>query len=232
MANYIIRINDDPCGLNFGGTVMPALKSWNFTPYSNSGATMTHLENTYQGANKNFLLAKGTNITNENGDLNGTLELKFQCLDMLKNRSFNRLSGIQIEGFPLGLGVGKQINLPAQYVTNLNSRNIIYNVPIGKKIKIQLIGGFGNVRYANTSDSSIARINKNVAFEVFNYQPQLKNLNNSTKQIDGGEIIVDRNLGEGEHIFEIEAFGLGEAHILFRDMAGSIDINSFNSLFS
>jgi hypothetical protein len=221
MEEFLIRINQDPCGLGFQGRVMPALKEWSFTPYPSSAAQMTHLENTAQGVNRNFLLAVGKNLINENGEINGTLQLKFQCLDMLKDRSFNRLTAIQIEGYPLGLGVGKESGLPPQFVTNLNSKSTFYNIPVGKKIKIQLMGGFGNVRYANTSDSRIVKINKSVQFEEFNYQPQLKNLNNTSYQINKGSFIVDRGLGEGNHIFTIEALSVGEAAIIFRDMVGS-----------
>ena len=139
MDKFLVRINQDPCGLNFQGRVMPALRDWNFTPYQSSAAQMTHLENTAQGANKNFLFARGKNLINENGEINGTLQLKFQCLDMLKDRSFNRLTAIQIGGFPLGLGIGKEASLPPQFVSNLNSKSTFYNVPVGKKIKIQVI---------------------------------------------------------------------------------------------
>lgn len=221
MDKFLVRINQDPCGLNFQGRVMPALRDWNFTPYQSSAAQMTHLENTAQGVNKNFLFARGKNLINENGEINGTLQLKFQCLDMLKDRSFNRLTAIQIGGFPLGLGIGKEASLPPQFVSNLNSKSTFYNVPVGKKIKIQVIGGFGNVRYANTSDSNILKINKLTTFEDLRYQPHLKNINSTSYQIDSGSIIVDRGLGEGEHIFEIETMSVGEAVAIFRDMVGS-----------
>lgn len=217
MSYYLIRINESPCL----GDAMPALREWTFTPFPSSAASMNSLENTAQGVATNYLLAEGENLINENGELNGTLSFKIQCLNMKKDKSFNRLQAIQIEGFPLGLGVGNYSTVPNSLSVNEDSISKYFNVPVGKKFKIQLIGGFGSVRYVNVSNDSVVKPDKKISFEQSNYQPQLKGLNDTQNQIDRNQVIVDRNLGEGKHIFTFEALSVGSVAVLFRDMKGS-----------
>ena len=218
MKNYIITLTEDPCNLDWQGTSIRKIVDWEFRPWLNSGAKIETIENFFDGNSLKKLFVRGDYVLDQNGSLNGELSLNFECVDMVKNQSFNRLGLIQIEGYALGINSGNYKNVPANNSINLDSKSFYYDIPVGETIKIQLIGGFGHVRYVHVSDKNVINVDKLVAFEDADYQPQMKNLNSTQEQINLNFVKVDRPLGQGKHIFTIKTKSIGKGSIIFQDM--------------
>lgn len=215
MSQYFLRLAQDPCSLNFSSNSVRKLVEWNFTP--NGSAVMNKLE----VHSTRFLWAEGSDLINSSdGSLNGTLDLKFQCLDAKKG-NFNKLSAIQIEGYAIGVNSWSSSSVvEAATVKSTNIEKTFY-LPLGESIKIQLVGGIGSVRFANSSEKEVISLSKTSSFETANYKPELRGLNDTNEQINLGIVEVDRSLGSGAHIFTLTANQVGKSSVLFMDMASS-----------
>mgnify|MGYP007000088790 len=67
-------------------------------------------------------------------------------------------------------------------------------------------------------NSKILKTNGPVLIENFDFRPEMKTL--APQQVQSGDFVVDRDLGEGFHISEIEAVGIGRSLVTFTDEAG------------
>jgi hypothetical protein len=216
MAEFFLRLAEDPCGSNFSVNQSRKLTEWTFA--GTNGATITHLE-MHQAP---WLWAEGENLRATDGTLNGTLSLKFQCFDAFKDVNVNRLSAIQIDGYALGINSWNYTSTPnAKNVKNNNIEKTFY-LPLGEEIKIQLVGGYESWRFARSSNSDVIKLNKNFSIADAKNKPQLKNANNTSEMINRGIISVDHRLGSSPHIYTLTANKLGSSSITFQDQANGI----------
>lgn len=228
MAEYIFRFNQNCCPagkINF-------VTSYSFTASVGSGAVINSVENTVYGGNvTEFILIKGTNVVNGAGEIDGSLEVDIQCLDWCTLSFLNNLFPVQVNGFGLAIQSLTTVVAVAGGNCLIGAGNRFVQlkadaVPLNKKIKVQLMGGMGNIRFARTDDQNVVKLDKFIAFEDANYRPEMKTL--GIGQVDGGDYVVDRDLGAGAHIFELEAVGIGTTKVTFSDEAGCFYIMAFD----
>jgi len=226
--DYIFRFNEHCCP--FGK--VNYVNSFVFTPNGGTGASITSIENTiYAGNVTEYILIKGTNVVDEFGELNGDLTVDIQCLDWCKLSFWNNLFPVQVNGFGLGIASTTTVLAVAGGNCLIGAGNRLVQlrgdaVPLGKKIQVQLFGGIGAVRFANVDDRKIIGLDKFVAFEDANFRPEMRAL--APNQVEDGDFIVDRDLGQGAHIFNLEAVGIGTTKVTFTDESGCFYLMAFD----
>lgn len=228
MAEYIFRFNQNCCPagrINY-------VTNFTFTPNGGSGAVINSVENTVYGGNvTDFVIIDGENVVDEFGEINGNLEVDIQCLDWCTLSFLNNLFPVQINGFGLGIQSLTTVTAVAGGNCLIGTGNRFVQlradaIPLNKKIMVQLMGGMGNIRFANTDDPKVIKIDKFIAFESANYRPEMKAM--GPTQASRGDYIVDRDLGKGAHRFELEAVGIGTTKVTFTDEAGCFYIMAFD----
>ena len=220
MAEYILKFNEECCPANKVNYV----NSFTFTPNVGTGATITSLENTiFAGNVTDYVRIIGNNVVDDSGNINGTLDVNIQCLDWCELSFWNNLFPVQIGGFALVIPTPARVLAFAGGNCIIGRGNQLVRVapmalPLGEKVKIQLMGGVGNVRFVRAENSKILKTNNPVLIENFDFRPEMKTL--APQQVQSGDFVVDRDLGEGFHISEIEAVGIGRSLVTFTDEAG------------
>lgn len=225
---YIFRFNEHCCP--FGK--VNYVTSWVFTPNGGTGASITSIENTiYAGNVTEYILIKGTNVVDEFGELNGTLVVDIQCLDWCKLSFWNNLFPVQVNGFGLGIASTTTVLAVAGGNCLVGAGNKLVQlrgdaIPLGKKLMVQLFGGVGAVRFARVDNRQVVKVDKFVAFEDANFRPEMRNM--APIQVANGDFVVDRDLGQGSHIFTLEAVGIGTTKVTFTDESGCFYLMAFD----
>ena len=220
MAKYLLKFNENCCPPNKVNYV----NSFSFTPAGGSGAVIFSIENTvFAGNVTDYVVINGINLVDENGDINGNLVVDIQCLDWCKLSFWNNLFPVQVGGFGLAIPSPEKLVAVAGGNCITGQGNNVINVlpfaiPLGQNVQIQLFGGIGNVRFARTDNRNIAKVSAPVLVEAQNFRPEMKTL--APNQVAAGDFIIDRDLGQGNHIVNINAVGIGKTLVTFTDEAG------------
>jgi hypothetical protein len=189
--------------------------SWDYKPFDSTDSIEVVENTVYKNNSNNYAYVKGENFLDENNSIKGRLTLSYRCMDKCKiinQKAESRLRAVQVEGFACA------IDGPSDHAF----------VPVGETIKIQLLGGFGPVRFATSSVPSRAFVSPRVSSEAQNYRPEMQVLGEN--QIDSGSFEVDRDLGDGNHIFSVTIKNIGPVSIIFKDEAGcNIYVNLYGA---
>ena len=220
MAEYILKFNEDCCPDNKVNYV----NSWIFTAKPSSGAVITSIENTiFAGNVTDYIRIIGENLVDEHGDINGVLQVNTQCLDWCELSFWNNLFPVQIGGFGLVVPTPQRVLAFAGGNCVIGRGNQLIRVapfalPLGQKVKIQLMGGIGNVRFVRIENPKVLAANAKILIEAPDFRPEMKKL--APNQVNAGIFTVDRDLGQGNHIVEVEATGIGRSLLTYTDEAG------------
>lgn len=208
MQEYIFKFflqeaPDDGCCEN---DEVHQVSNWNYLPSKNGVDSIEVVENTvYNNNATKYLYIKGNNFLDADNEIKGKLEVYYRCVskcDLISQKTQSSLRAIQIEGF-------------AAAISGPNNSMFI---PVGETIRVQLLGGFGSVRFATSSRGSVASVFPRVASESNDYRPEMQVV--GEEQVDANCFKVDKNLGEGNHIFSITINDIGPVTINFKDEAG------------
>ena len=80
------------------------------------------------------------------------------------------------------------------------------------------MGGIGNVRFVRIENPKVLAANAKILIEAPDFRPEMKKL--APNQVNAGIFTVDRDLGQGNHIVEVEATGIGRSLLTYTDEAG------------
>ena len=183
---------------------------WNYTP-SGDEDTINVVENTvYRNDTTSYVFIEGQNYLNENNEIKGDLSIEYRCVSpcqLMLQKNYTPLRMVQIFGDALAIDWERG---------SLGGYSKV--LPQGSIISVQCLGGFGTLRKIFSSNPKVAAVNKRFASNGQAYRPEMQIL--APHQVSRNCFDVDRSLGDGNHIFDVEIKERGNAVITVVDEGG------------
>ena len=222
MAEYIFKFNEQCCP---AGKINKII-SWNYQPGDNGG-NINFVENTvFRNNPESHIWIDGENFIGNDNKIKGTLTITRRCVDYCVEAEGNgivdnRIKAIQVGGLAaavvgrgqLAFGGGSCVNKIAGKFGKLNG----VAIPKGEEIKIKIIGGLGNMRFAVVANPDIINIDPPVSVAANNFRPEMRTM--GAEQVRRNNFKVDENFDEDSHTFTMTATKPGKTMVIFKDQA-------------
>jgi hypothetical protein len=230
MSQYIGKINKNniPCCESVED--IPVITGWTYDPKGTTGS-VTRVENTkYLGKINEYARIWGENLTDGNGEMQGSLETQIECTKICDysawlninsplrgdNNSYG-LRAIQINGM-----AGSALFGEAQTTSwnkSLGGARSSVVLPIGETIEMQIFGGIGNTRSCFVSRPKVIEVDQRVITGPQNYEPIMEYI--GPEQVRDGKFTVDVGFNDSNAIiFKLKAVGQGKSLVRFTDEVG------------
>jgi len=216
------KANGDPCCEN---SLIPYIKSFSFDARGTQ-AEVTEVETTKYLGSFNYARVWGTNLTDDNENINGIIKPEIECLPLCNFNSIPYPSrGGKEHSYGLRvIQVGGQAGVAA-YGESINGSNMgiagafrSVSLAIGETVIFQTFGGIGHRRFARSTSPVVASVSPRVSIENNTYEPIMELM--GPKQIQEGYFTTDKGFNLGSHFFTVTARQLGKCLIKISDEGG------------